>query len=213
MRLLKRFTFAAAASLALGAVVAALWARSYRAGDQLMFCHFTAYPDCDLVHEWYLSSAAGGLRLAHHINHFRKGDGSRLPRWKFSTYGSPGYPFFGTRSRIPSRNHLSVWQRAGFELGNSSSGTPPSVIRGVIAPHWFCALLLLITPALWLRYGLPRLRRRQRAARGLCPACGYDLRATPRGNRCPECGAAADAQPPAATATSPADAPDRAGAV
>jgi hypothetical protein len=190
---LRLLTFAAAASLALAAAVAVLWIRSYRVGDQFLFRHFTAYPDCDLVHEWYLSSAAGGVRLAHHINHHRKGDGAKLPRWKLSTYGPPGFPFFGTRSRVPSRNRLSAWQRAGFELGNSSSGTPPSVVRGVIAPHWFCALLLLIMPALWLRYALPQLRRRRRAARGACRACGYDLRATP--GRCPECGAAPDAQP------------------
>ena len=36
-----------------------------------------------------------------------------------------------------------------------------------------------------------RRRTRERVAAGHCPACGYDLRATP--GRCPECGA-----PPAA---------------
>jgi hypothetical protein len=183
------FTIAAALSFALAVAVAVLWVRSHTVGDAILFTHFTVYPDCDLVHEWYVSSAAGGVRFAHHINHFRKGDGAKLNRWKFSTHSPPDYPFFGTRSRIASRNHLSVWQRAGFELGNSSGGSPPSVIRGFIAPHWFCTLLLVILPALWVRYGLPELRGRRRAERGLCRGCGYDLRATP--GRCPECGSEA----------------------
>jgi hypothetical protein len=52
--------------------------------------------------------------------------------------------------------------------------------------HWALALLLLILPML----ALNRIRKSRRFRKlGLCPACGYDLRATT--DRCPECGAIA----------------------
>jgi hypothetical protein len=49
-----------------------------------------------------------------------------------------------------------------------------------------CYALLAITAVLPARRGWHALRQRSRLP-GLCPACGYDLRATPE--RCPECGA------------------------
>jgi hypothetical protein len=52
-------------------------------------------------------------------------------------------------------------------------------------PCWSVAAPLTILPASWAVAW--RRARRGRAA-GMCPLCGYDLRATPA--RCPECGAA-----------------------
>jgi hypothetical protein len=59
------------------------------------------------------------------------------------------------------------------------------VYHAVGIPHWFLAVLLAVLPALYLR---TILRSRKRDRKGLCPVCGYDLRATP--DRCPECGTA-----------------------
>jgi hypothetical protein len=67
------------------------------------------------------------------------------------------------------------WTGPGFALWR----------RGVWVPLSWVAVTTGILPALRLTW---RLRARRRLARaGLCPRCGYDLRATP--GRCPECGA------------------------
>ena len=62
----------------------------------------------------------------------------------------------------------------------------------IVSVRWSTLALLTITPPglwfwLWFR-PIRRIRRRRRSRVGLCPACGYDLRASP--GRCPECGAA-----------------------
>jgi hypothetical protein len=89
------------------------------------------------------------------------------------------------------------WQGLGFlvrsfrSLLTSPSGKPWVTRWSFVAfPCWFVLTLLAILPTVWvIRY------RRTVQGHGLCPTCGYDLRATP--DRCPECGRVPKSNPAA----------------
>jgi hypothetical protein len=95
---------------------------------------------------------------------------------------------------IRSRSLFAARTYAGFAFEHDR---PPANLTAsarawshtmISVPYWFIALLSLPLPLL----ALSRWRRERRIAReGLCPVCGYDLRASP--DRCPECGAAREA--------------------
>ena len=81
-----------------------------------------------------------------------------------------------------------------FARGQLTGATGTVRVTIVAVPHWFLAAATVALPALWLLRRRPALRR-HRLAHGLCPSCGYDLRASP--DRCPECGEVVRAQPSA----------------
>ena len=67
--------------------------------------------------------------------------------------------------------------------GPSPPMPPAYTIHAVYVPWWFPAALVAVLPTTWF---VRRRRMARRLKQGLCPQCGYDLRATP--GRCPECG-------------------------
>jgi hypothetical protein len=84
----------------------------------------------------------------------------------------------------------AVVRRAGFAYSHFQTislarNATPVNCRAVAMPYWFPAMLFAIAPLIELRR---RIRSRRTNQIGLCPKCGYDLRATP--DRCPECGTA-----------------------
>jgi hypothetical protein len=92
----------------------------------------------------------------------------------------------GATVSVPSgRIVYAGWRQLGFGAGTESSfyGGVPATFHRLVVPFWFVTCLALLWPGIRL---LAWRRRRDRLRRGCCPACGYDLRATP--GECPECG-------------------------
>ena len=114
-----------------------------------------------------------------------------------SRFDDPSHrnPFRGWRWTSVRSNALDKpWQRhrgLGFyadafkqDLSDLHSGlAAPTEMKYGVVPYWAVALPASVLPAL---AACGARRRRARRRLGLCPACGYDLRATP--GRCPECG-------------------------
>jgi hypothetical protein len=162
----------AAVSALLFLATCVLWVRSYRQAEVLDELRRDRYSSWCLYDIWWMRGSVAITKTYLGPNNMPPADfGSRL---NFQTLeGEPGtvQSFFGFNDSI-----------FGY-----SPPSQPYAAYGVWFPFWLAVAAFAIIPSLRIAAIANRIRHKNRKRAGLCPSCGYDLRATP--GRCPECGA------------------------
>jgi hypothetical protein len=171
------------ASLVLSVALLAMWVRSYWVGDTWLWQRVTR--DERIIYSWYmeLTSGAGGIGLSRDTEDYDA---------RYATVHDIGadWSFARREARRPA------YPQPAFFVGPNQpatafafrwNGNRAGTRRELILPYWILVLLFAIAPALSARRVWLHRRARRRRRANACPACGYDLRASPE--RCPECGA------------------------
>ena len=190
MTIRRLLNFLTALSLLLCVAAAALWIRSFWVADLLTDFFYRPRGD-HLLRVWPLvRSERGGVSFRVKTSHCA---GPAMPYPSDRRQADPArrYPVFqplpaNYPAGVPGR--VRHWRREGAGFQFAHIDYEGDTDTNVTMPHATWLVLFLVVPAARLRR-LMSDRAAARAGLALCPACGYDLRATP--GRCPECGTAA----------------------
>lgn len=178
---------ACALSLILCLSAAALWGRSCWWHDGLTVYALRGERQEKFLACWIVWSTRRGMLFQQATE--------RIPEpteWSFTAAEEARLRASGgkwTLYRAYRRSYTPVWATQWTKLGVQYIQGPRDIDRvdlrsgAWVVPHAYIVAAFAAWPAARL-VGI--MRRRCRRAPGLCPTCGYDLRATPE--RCPECG-------------------------
>jgi len=168
------FSIAAGTSVVGFFVITLIYIRSFKVRDDLGLKLSTK-------HVVFVESARGKLRLMSVYDNFGI-DYSSLDMKQSSAHLSHHRP----AERFDDMDwHDSwgwEWHRGAFEIG-SSHYIGLNSMQVLTAPYWSVQLATLLFPMVLIR---TQFRRNRRLKLGLCPRCGYDVRAN--SDRCSECG-------------------------
>jgi hypothetical protein len=174
-----------ALSLLLCVAACVLWARSYWREDTLTWTG-TRGPRIVGDGERWIEVAWGEGVICLSVRRPEAGQPAS-GMWRAYSFDATRRDFFYNR-RILRRHFGSelLWRMGFGTWGTDAYSRDGRFLFGSRyygVPFWSVCVLTAVAPAVWLgRYAKWRSRR----VTGLCPRCGYDLRATP--GRCPECG-------------------------
>jgi hypothetical protein len=192
------FNLMALLSLALCFTIALLWVRSYWRWDHFIWKweDGTGAVAIERQRQIYSMHGSVGIQRVSQEMVYASEERAREVRQMLATQrefnwkkGKPAAPI------TPS----NLWERIGFWSGLNTVKLPNVDARSAqrqsrmltitwfSVPHWFLGIPCSVPLLLWVRSYARAVASRRRLRQSLCPACGYDLRATP--DRCPECGA------------------------
>jgi hypothetical protein len=168
------FNVLAGTSLALCVMTAVFWVRSYFSLDTIFVPTLIPVASRMIV----LESGCGFLLVGTQYY-----PSALRSNWGFGA-GKP-YPLTG--AWMSDRQTFYLFGVRIVRLHDKAANNQTN--WGVFTPCWLATVTTMLLPAIKLRQKYTRRNR----SRGLCPHCGYDLRATPE--RCPECGSPAQPNP------------------